>query len=207
MAIDPRKRQKNLERRKAKQKQERRELARRNPQSLSVQLEQAATAPLLHCYVMANLWESGMGQVLVSRQLKNGNVAAAIFLVDAYCLGVKNAMALIASRPKYDLDIYGKLAREYALLPLKPECARKLVEGAVRYALDLGFPPHADCRTAKLIFGEVSPDACTEEYTFGRDGKPFFIAGPHDSESRCEQILRTLRQRCGNEGHDFLIPI
>ncbi len=133
MAIDPRKRQKKLERRKAKQKQQRRELAHRQPQGLSAQLEQAATAPVLHCCVMANIWESGMGQLLFSRQLRNGDVAVAIFLLDVYCLGVKNAMALIAGRAKYDLDIYGKLARNYTLLRQKPECARKLVEGAVRY--------------------------------------------------------------------------
>jgi len=207
MTVDPRKRQKKLERRKAKQKQERRELAQRRPQSLSLQLEEAATAPILHCCVMADIWQSGMGQVLVSRQLRNGNVAVAIFLLDVYCLGVKNAMALIASRPKYDIDVYGKIARDYTLLPLKPECARKLVEGAARYALDLGFSPHADYDTARLIFADISEDACTEEYTFGKDGKPFFVAGPHDRQSRCDQILRTLRHRCGDDGYHFLVEV
>jgi hypothetical protein len=104
------------------------------------------------------------------------------------------------------VGLYGKLARRGIPIQLKPECARKLVEGAVQYALDLGLPPHVDYRTAKLIFGDISSEACAEEYAFGKDGKPFFIAGPHDSPARCEQILRTLRNHCGLEGHHFLIP-
>jgi hypothetical protein len=205
MSVDPRKRQKKLERRKAKQKAERRELAQRGPQTLASRLERMAVAPILHCCVTDGLWETGIGQVVVSRQLSNGNVAFAAFLLDVYCLGVKNAMADIASRAKYDLDLYAKLADRYTLLPISPESARKLVEGAVAYAHDLGFAPHADYHAAKMIFGDISAEACAEEYRFGKDGKPFFISGPHDSPSRCNEILHRLRGRCGEDGHHFLV--
>ena len=90
-------------------------------------------------------------------------------------------------------------------MPLKPECARKLIEGAVRYALDLGLPPHADYRIARLIFGDVRAEDCTEEYVFGREGKPFFCAGPNDSRAKCEQIIRTLHNHCGQGGYHFLV--
>ena len=204
--MDPRKRQKKLERRKAKQKAERRELARRDSRGLSAQLQQASAAPILHCCTTAEIWREGIGHVLISRELPGGNVAFAVFLVDIYCLGVKDVFMDITPRARYDGDLYGKLARRSALMQLKPEGARKLVEGAVQYALDWGLPPHADYRTAKLIFGNISAEACAEEYTFGKDGKPFFIAGPRDNPVRCEQILRALRNRCGPEGYHFLIP-
>jgi hypothetical protein len=207
MSADPRKRQKKLERRKAQQKAERRELAQRGPQSLASRLERTAVAPILHCRVTDGIWKVGIGQVLVSRQLSNGNVAFAVFLVDVYCLGVKNAMADIVSRAKYDLDLYGKLADDYTLLPMKPESARKLVDGAVQYARDLGLAPHADYHVAKMIFGDISAEACTEEYRFGKDGKPYFISGPHDSPFRCDEILRRLRSCCGEEGHHFLVRV
>jgi len=207
MAVDPRKRQKKVERRKAKQKTERRELARLDSGSLSSRLEQASAAPILHCCTTADIWRAGIGQVLISRQLGNGSVAFAVFLVDIHCLGVKDAFANIAPRASYDRDLYAKVAARSGLIPLRPECARKLVESAVRYALDLGLPPHADYRTARLIFGDIPAEACTEEYAFGKDGKPFFVAGPHDSHARCEQILRTLHDRCGPEGYHFLVPV
>ena len=192
MAVDPRKRQKKLERRKAKQKAERRQLAERNPNSLAARFEQAAKAPVLHCCMMEEIWKFGIGQVHVNRQLSNGQVAFASFLVDIYCLGVKNVIAEVAARSKYDMDMYDKLAQRSTLIRMKPECARKFVEGAVEYARDLGFQPHREYQTAKLIFGDISAEACTEEFKFGKDGKPLFIAGPKDSSARCEDILRTL---------------
>jgi hypothetical protein len=206
MAIDPRRRQKKLERRQAKVKAKRRELARRESQGLPSRLQQASTAPILHCCVNSEIWRHGIGHVLISRQLAGGTVAFAAFLLDVYCLGVKNAFANITSRTYYDDDLYGKLAAQGPLAKMQPECARKLVEGAVQYASDMGFSPHTDYRTARLLFGGVSTEACTEEYTFGKDGKPLFVAGPHDNSFRCEQILKTLHNHCGPDGYHFLIP-
>jgi hypothetical protein len=205
MAIDPRKRQKKLEKRKAKQMTERRELARRNAGGLPARIRQASTAPVLHCCASAELWKGGIGEVLISRQLKNGDVAFVAFLVDLYCLGVKNLIMNVAPRPLYERNLYDKLAAQYELIPLRPECARKLVEGAVQYALDLGLPPYHDYRTAKLIFGDIQAEACIENFEYGKDGKPFFIAGPHDHAARCRDIIQTLHDSCGPNGYHFLM--
>jgi hypothetical protein len=205
MAIDPRKRQKKLEKRKAKQKAERRESAGRDSSSISARLRQAASAPILHCCATEELWSRGMGQVLVSRTLPGGNVAFASFLVDIYCLGVKDTMFDVSLRGRYDRDLYGKIAAKCKLIPLKPECALKLIEGAVQYALDMGLPPQKDYPTAKLIFGDISAEACTEVFTYGKDEKPFFIGGPFDSSFKCQHILRTLHKHCGPGGYHFIL--
>jgi len=207
MAVDPRKRQKKLERRKGKQKAERRTLARRESQGLPARLQQASAAPILHCCANSAIWREGIGQLLVSRLLPNGHVAFAVFLVDMYCLGVKDAFTNIVPRGRYDRDLYGKLADQGALIKMQPECAYKLLKSAVEYANELGLRPHPDYRTAKLIFGDVAVEACDEEYTFGKDGKPFFIAGPHDSQAKCQEVIRTLHHSCGPEGFHFLLPV
>jgi hypothetical protein len=207
MAMDPRKRQKKLERRKAKEKARHKELAKRNPQDMASRIERAVTAPILHCCTSDELLDQGMSYVLVSRELPNGKVAFAAFLLDVCCLGVKNAMVDIAPRSRYDWQIYGKMFQDHNLVKLKPEAARKLVEGAVEYARDLGFPPHPDYRKAKLIFGDIDTDACTDELVYGKNGKPFFIAGPHDTPGRCRQIISILTDRCGPDGFHFLMPV
>jgi hypothetical protein len=205
MAQDPRKRQKKIERRHAKEKSQRRELARRESGGVPARLREASTAPILHCLMLADLWHHGIGPVLVSRLLRNGEVAYAYFLVDVWCVGVKDLILGVSPRPIYEEKIYDKLVRQ-GMVKLRPECARKLIEGAVQYALDLGLPPHADYRVGKLIFGDISAEACSETFTYGRDGKPLFVAGPYDTAARCEQILRTLENRTGPEGHHFVIP-
>ncbi len=206
MGVDPRKRQKKLEKQKAKKKAERKEIARREAQGMPVRLEAASRAPILHSCCMKALWEEGMGQVLISRQLSGGNVAFVAFLVDVYCLGVKNVHLDIVPRAVYDKNIYDRLLNEWPVQHLKPECARKLVESSVEYALSLEFPPHTDYRVGKLIFGDISAEACPQEFVFGKDGKPFFFAGPHDHAARCREVLSTLNRVCGPNGYHFIMP-
>jgi hypothetical protein len=206
MAIDPHKRQKKLERRKKKQAAERRELARRSAGGLPARLRESAAAPVLHCCVADDLWSQGIGQVLISRTLKSGEVAFVSFLVDRWCLGVKNVVMNVAPRARYQEKMYDQLARNCTLIPLKPECVRKLVEGAVEYAQDLGLPPYPEYATARLIFGNIPAEDCTEEYEFGKDGKPYFFAGPRDDAARCREVMRSLAERCGPGGYNFTVP-
>lgn len=84
------------------------------------------------------------------------------------------------------------------MAPLKPECLRKLVEGAVQYAADLGLQPHADYRAARMIFGDIRTDECTEEFEYGKDGKPVFIMGPRDNPAECQRIFQAIENRIGS---------
>jgi hypothetical protein len=205
MPTDPRKRQKKLERRAAKRKSKHHVLVKEKNAGLPQRMADAASYPIVDCGVSDSLWDMGMGSVWLSRQLPNGSIAVAIFLLDRYCLGVKNALADITGRftyeSKYMNDLRGR-GRKMA-----PEAARKLVESAVEYARRLGFAPHADYHKARPIFGDIDASTCTEEFEFGKDGKPFFIAGPHDSPQRCREIMNTLRMSCGPGGSHFLIPV
>jgi hypothetical protein len=206
MALDPRKRQKKLERRAVKEKARKKALAKLNPSGAVFRLERSAGAPLLHTCGTRTLWD-GMGYVLVSRELPSGAVAFAAFLVDMYCLGVKNAMYNVLSRTEYDQNIHSRLFFAGVRIPLRPECARKLVEGAVEYARELGFAPHSDYRQARLLFGDIDAAACSQKFEYGRDGKPLFIAGPHDSPARCRQIAQLLVARHGPDGAHYVIPL
>jgi hypothetical protein len=207
MALDPRKRQKKIEKRRAKEREKHKELAVRRPQSMSERLATTASAPILHCYAMAEIWQEGIGQIFLSRQLNDGQVAVASFLVDIYCLGVKDAMSHIAPLPHYKENFFDKLARRSDLIKFKPECARKLVEGAVQYAHNLGLTPHPDYHKAKNIFGNISAADCTTDFEYGKDGKPLFISGPYDDPARCKYIINTLRTTCGDDGFHYVLPV
>jgi hypothetical protein len=203
--MDPRKRQKKLERRKAKAKAEKKSLAAHDPRDLAVRIERSATAPILHCCTSSVLWDQGISHVLVSRALPSGNVAFVSFLVDVYCLGVKDVMFDVVSRSRYDSQIFRKIHERFEPAHLEPADARKLIEGAVEYARQLGLPPHRDYQRAARIFGDIDPASSHQEFTYGKDGKPFFIAGPHDRPIRCRRIIDLLTARCGPDGFHYLI--
>ena len=41
----------------------------------------------------------------------------------------------------------------------------------------------------------------------GKEGKPFFFAGPNDHFARCEEILHALERVCGPDGYHYAMPI
>jgi hypothetical protein len=207
MAADPKKQQKKQERRAAKRKAKHHAMVREKSVGLPQRMAAAANFPIVDCLATTDLWDQGLGWVVLSRQLPDGGVAVAIFLVDRYCLGVKDAIARISSRYDYDNEILAKMRPRFGSREITPANARRFVESAVEYARSLGFPPHADYHRAKLLFGAIDPTAATEELEFGKDGKPFFIAGPNDNQARCRQILATLERSCGPGGSHFLMPI
>lgn len=207
MPTDPRKRQKKLERRACKRKAKHHEMVKAKHAGIPERLAAASKYPILVTWVSDVLWEEGIGWVCVSRELPNGTVAYVLFLIDRFCLGVKDAMAEITGRFTYDSRIEREMRSRFSAKNITPAAARKLVEDAVAYANRLGLPPHPDYHKFRHIFGDIDPQACTEEFEFGKNGKPFFVAGPYDSPERCAHILKTLEASCGPGGYEYLIPV
>jgi hypothetical protein len=94
-----------------------------------------------------------------------------------------------------------QLLSAYHDQPLKApvELARHLVFGAVDYARSLGFEPAPS-------FGETTshlgPWDGPSAIGFGREGKPFYIQGPHDNADR---IMKTLERTIGRDNFHFLV--
>ncbi len=207
MALDARKRQKKVERRNAKVAAKRKALARQDGQSVAGQIARTAAAPILHCCRQDVPTDQGIENVLWSRLASDGRVAYVVFLVDRFCLGVKDTVWGVARRVDYEVGVYGRLFRDYRAEPLEPAYARKLIEGAVDFARSVGLPPCRDYARASAIFGDVDASTCRESIEYGKDGKPFFIAGPNDSRERCRQIVDALTEHRGAGTFDFLVQV
>src|SRR5688572_28207785 len=102
MATNPRKRQRKLEQRAAKRKEKKHQLVKQQSVGLGDKLTAANRCPLIHVWVSEDVWSQGLGWVLLSRRLPNGSIAVAVFLLDRYCLGIKNAIAEIVPPSVYE---------------------------------------------------------------------------------------------------------
>jgi hypothetical protein len=165
-----------------------------------------ASAPVLDCLLYGGFEENGMGRLLFSRELRSGEIATAVFLIDCYCLGIKDAFGRVMPRSQYQA-VYERCYELGDPVRLDAPTARRLVEDAVAYARSLGFEPHPDYFRAAPIFGDVDPALATRTFEFGRDGKPWFIAGPHDSPTRVQRVMAQLRERCGQDGYHYFVPV
>jgi hypothetical protein len=154
----------------------------------------------------AKLFDFGCGYLVASRFKADGRVEAGFFLLDVFCLGVKDAgFHRFNSVVDYQESLLDRLFRDEEPVRMTPAAARKLAEDTVSYARGFGFSPGDDYKKASRVFGGVTTTDCDEEFVFGKDGKPFYIQGPSDSPARAERILRALEARCGEGGYDYIV--
>lgn len=148
---------------------------------------------------------AGIANITIARLDESGYGDAGVFLVDPFCLGVKDAFLYEDFSPGEFEDF---IERSYAGEPperIHPAWAKKLIEGAIAYAEKLGFMPHRDFRKAKRVLSGIDAALCTETFTFGCKGRPRYIQGPNDDETRVKRIRAILDARVGPDGYDYLI--
>ena len=172
--------------------------------AMASEIATAGSAPIPEALVPAKLFEVGIGNLFFSRPLPGGRVAVGCFLLDVFCLGVKNAFMSIMARDEYARRRRGWSTAE-TLQPMSAACFRKLVEGGVAYARDLGFSPHRDYAEASQVFGDVESTACPTRFEYGHEGKPFYVSGPHETARQVQAILEQLERRLGTGNFDFLV--
>lgn len=202
MTTDPKRRQKALAKKAAKRKEKAKALRSRGHLPV-LGSRVIAQAPIYECLVPRELFDNGIGNVIVSRRLPDGEIAAGVFLLDVFCLGVKNAFLRTMTPGEYRA-LVDSVARNETPRPVEPAAARKLIEGAVAYAKDLGFAPHPDYRQTRLVLEGIDASVWAAEYVYGKDGKPLYISGPNDTAARSRQIVETLQRHHGPDSDPSL---
>ena len=162
----------------------------------------AATAPDFACPATEGLFDIGIGWVVAARHLPSGSVGVSIFLVDVWCLGIKDAFFRVTSQRELQ-EHTNRMNEQYPLLPVEPSVARKLLHDAAAYAASFGLPPSENFANVHLIFGDTA--LAEETFSFGKDGKPFYMAGPNDSPASQRRIMDALAKHAGSERFDFMV--
>lgn len=191
---------------KARQRKKKRVVSRRRDLSPRGQLRASGKWPLYEC-LLSEEWreERAITQILVARRSPSGQIAIGTFLVDLGCLGVKSAFGrLFDTRREYEELRTGMMSRQN-MIKADVNLVAKIVREGIAYAQELGFKPDPDYRDAMLVLGDADPDACDVPIPLGgRDGKPFFFAGPYDNVDR---IMAKLMRKLGPDGFHFIFPI
>lgn len=173
----------------------------RSTNSLSGRIAEAAAQPVLHCVVSDGLFEFGIGTVVLVRGLSPEYQQIAIFLLDTYCLGVKDVVFRAMDRAAAEAMLEHVSTSE-PKSPMEPAEARKLLRDLAAWSEANGFPPHKDYAALERIFGGIAPAETDWTPRFGQDGKIFYVAGPNDTPAQIRQRLAIVRARSG----DFMVP-
>lgn len=208
MALSEKSKQAKRQRKQAKRKKA--AVARASPGGTSAQAMAVRYSrfPVHETVATNTLEDQGMSTLLFSRLAPDGSVGIAVILLDVYCLGVKNAFfTVFDSDTDYEAFKAQQLRRQpdAAFDVYHPSCMRKLIEGAIAYARQFGFEPHPDYKKAAPMFGDSESIVCPQRFEYGKDGMPFYVSGPSDSQSHVRQVLAQLEKRCGEGKYHFLV--
>jgi hypothetical protein len=176
-----------------------------SPREVLAHVRQARNYPIEGCWIMPGWEEGGMAVIVVARRQTNGNIVYGVYLVDYYCLGLKNTF--------FNADIpAGRFRRE--ILPevmqgnepqeISPALAHEIIYGAIEFAQQYGFRPQRDYRRSRYILNPPDMHPRTGKIEFGYKGKPFFISGPYDN---VDAVLRQLDRTAGEGNYDYMVGL
>ncbi len=169
-------------------------------------LDHARDDPFYGCWIMKGWQDDGLTPVVVARTQEDGRILFGVYLVDYWCLGIKDAYTRVDYTPaRFQRDLPKMCVN--APIPCSVELAHELIYGALEYAKPLGFEPHPDFYRQKADQILDPPDAHprTNGVTFGKDGMPFYVSGPNDSELKSKSVFNTLLRTRGEGNFHYLV--
>jgi len=147
--------------------------------------------------------DGGLAIVMVVRKPKFNQYQICTYLVDYWCLGIKDAMGPRTMKEdayKRFLDLaYRGFDGDRHQITL--DQAHAIVFSALTYAKTLGFAPHKDFEAAQAHLGKRESEQTIE---CGRHGQPCFFSGPNDNVAK---IMETLTQSVGEDNFDYVTQI
>ena len=170
--------------------------------SLPARLLRAAQAPIQHCFLTESVFDIGMGTLILARGVTPHHIALSSFLIDVFCLGIKDVMFESVEREVFEMYMDASGAGS-PMVSVDPGYARKLLRDLAAWSQSIGFAPHRDFAAVERMFGDVSVDTSDAVFRFGRDGKPCYIPGPNDTTQLIQRRIEQLQKYLGDDGFGF----
>ena len=128
------------------------------------------------CYRSSSLFEVGEGYVIVTRKHTGGKISFADYLIDTYCVGVKNSFYKLRIEEDEFEDFLNRASEEDNLIECSYEEAHNIVYGAVEFAGEADIDPDKSFALSRYMLEEDTEDVPLIEYEFGKGGKHFLVA-------------------------------
>ncbi len=153
------------------------------------------------CYVSDDMTECGEGHVIVTRRHTGGRISMAIYLVDTFCIGVKDSFFRLRLDEE---ELEAMLDRAPGIRECSYEEAHNWVYGAVAWAEEAGIEPDKSFDVTQFMLEEDTDDIPLIEYEFGRDGKHLLMA---NNNLEANRYLPLLKKNLGEGNFMFTVKM
>lgn len=164
----------------------------------------ARTLPIYECLVNAGWRKEGIAHVIIARNHVNGNITACFYLVDVFCLGVKESQ-YVFNIPKGEYKELIRHTEDMDAISISYALAHNIIYAALEYAEKFGFKPHKDFTSiTRFMLDEDTDDVELIEIECGREGKPFLIYDKEVDEQKTNSIIKQLGKTAGVGNFSYL---
>ncbi len=166
--------------------------------------QKVRTLPIGDCYISDNWQEAGEGIVWVTRCHPQGTYTIGIYLVDTFCLGVKDSNFHFSIDSLDYEELLQSINRKETLRKVTYEQAHNLIYGAVAFAEEGGIQPGKSFALTQYLLEEDTDEIPLIEYEYGKDGKHYLVA---NNLMELNTYAPILRATLGNDRFMYSLPI
>jgi hypothetical protein len=165
----------------------------------------ARSLPLGNCYITKDWNKLGMANILVVRNHTNGNKTVGLFLVDTFCLGLKDTYYMFNIPDSELREILDKFrnegGNEAQLIKADYTLVHNIIYGAIDFATEYGFKPFKDFNLTRYILEEDDENVELIGIEFGQEGKPAIFVG---KEKHPANIIAQLDKTAGEGNYGIV---
>lgn len=151
--------------------------------------------PLYDCKILSEWKEVGISPIHIVRKLTETTYVLVSYLIDFWCLGLKDTFI------NYGLtysDLQSIFQKGPSLISLPYEEARDLILGSIDFARNIQIEPPFSWQGLVTSFIEAN-QPYKKKFIFGKEGSPFYVAGPKDSiKYDLQDIAKKVRKARGH---------
>lgn len=165
--------------------------------------ERMRSVKIAQCYMTSQAgWGEGEGYVVVIREHTGGKKSFAVYLVDRWCVGVKDTFFNVRVGDDVVEDMLNRMNRSGNLEEVSYEQAHNMVWGAVAFAEEAGIKPCKDFAIAQYYLEEDTDDVPLIEYDYGVDGKYYLVAKDNLELSK---YLQPMRKNLAEGDYEYVV--
>lgn len=166
----------------------------------------ARSLAVFECIIDNNWKEAGIAQVIVARKHSNGNITAGFYLVDLYCLGVKDSTFLFNNTELEFNSMMDEYIPRKSRLQIDYALAHNIIYAAIDFAENFGFKPEKTfTEITQFILEEDTDEVELFDVECGYNGKPLFIKGPFDDKIKTNRIINQLERTAGPDNYYVIL--
>ncbi|MDE5886282.1 MAG: hypothetical protein K2H46_01710 [Muribaculaceae bacterium] len=161
--------------------------------------EKANKLPIYKCYVSRDYQKTGEAMVIISRTRGNGKLCTASYLIDLWCMGIKDSYGNV----NLEKDVFeDHIAKQGNILEeIDYTTVHNLIYGALEFAEEADIEPHFSFRTWKYLLAEDNDEIPLIEFEFGKDGKHFLVTEPGSPAS---MLIPRIKNKLGDR-FDYIL--